>query len=62
MTNEQILAWARSISYAHLDLEDISLGYGKQKWEQRLPELSQEQRAMLIRQIEQWEVMRTEVC
>ena len=58
MMNEDILAWAKSIYYARLDLEDISLGYGRQKWEQQLPELSQEQRAMLVRQIEQWEAMR----
>ncbi len=59
MTDKDILAWAKSIYYARLDLEDISLGYGKEKWEQRLSELSQEQRAMLVGTIEQWKVMRT---
>jgi len=56
MTNEEILAWAKSIYYARVDIgPDFCMHYGKATWEQRLPELSEEQRAMLVRQIEQWE-------
>jgi len=53
MTNEQILSWAKHIYYARLDLEELSLGYGREKWEQGLSQLSLGQRAILVQRIEQ---------
>lgn len=56
MTNEDILIWAKSIHYAHIDKSpDFRLSYGKAAWEKGVPELSEEQRAMLVKQIEEWE-------
>jgi hypothetical protein len=56
MTDEEILAWAQRVYYARVDIDpDFCMHYGKEKWEERLPVLSQEQRAMLIERIEQWE-------
>jgi hypothetical protein len=56
MTNEDILLWAKSIHYAHVDISpDFCLYYGKATWEKRVPELSEEQRTMLVEQIEKWE-------
>jgi hypothetical protein len=62
MTNEEVLIWARSIYYAHVDVgPDFCMYYGKARWEQQLAELSEEQRAMLVELIERWEAMRTQV-
>lgn len=62
MTNEEVLTWARSIYYAHIDVgPDFCMYYGKARWEQRLTELSEEQKAMLVGHIERWETMRTRV-
>ncbi len=56
MTDEEILTWAKRIHYARVDIApDFCMHYGKEKWEQRLLELSQEQRAMLVARIEEWE-------
>jgi len=56
MTNEEILTWAKSIYYAGVDIgPDFCMHYSKEKWEEQLPELSEEQRAMLVSQIKQWE-------
>lgn len=56
MTNEEILSWAKSIYYAHIDIgPDFCLHYGKAAWEKQLPEFSEEQRVLLVRQIEEWE-------
>jgi len=55
MTNEEILMWAKSIHYACVNITpDFCLHYGKATWEQRVPELSEEQRTMLVKQIEEW--------
>ena len=55
MTDEAILAWAKSIFYAHVDRgPDLCMHYGKGTWEKRLPELSEEQRTTLIERIEAW--------
>jgi len=62
MTNEEVLTWARNAYYAHVDVgHDFCMYYGKARWEQRLAELSEEQRAMLVEHIERWEAMRTRV-
>jgi hypothetical protein len=55
MTDEAILAWAKSIYYARVDRgPDLCMHYGKGTWEKQLPELSEAQRAMLIGRIEEW--------
>jgi hypothetical protein len=55
MTDEEILAWAKSFSYAHVDIKpDFCMHYGKTTWEKRVPELPEEQRAMLVKQIGEW--------
>lgn len=62
MTNEEVLTWARSIYYAHVDVgPDFCMYYSKARWEQQLAELSEEQRAMLVEHIERWEAMRMRV-
>jgi hypothetical protein len=55
MTDEAILAWAKTIYYARVDIDaHFCMHYGKEKWEGQLPELSEEQRAMLVTRIEEW--------
>ncbi len=62
MTSEEVLTWARSIYYAHVDVgPNFCMYYGKTRWEQQLAELSEEQKAMLVEHIEQWETMRTQI-
>jgi len=62
MTNEEVLTWARSVHYAHVDVEpDFCMYYGKARWEQQLAELSEEQRATLVKHIERWETTRTRI-
>lgn len=57
MTDEEILTWAKSISYAHVDImPDFCLHYGRVTWEKRVPALSEEQRAMLVKRIEEWRI------
>jgi len=56
MTDEDILAWAKSISSARVDIDaHFCMHYDKEKWEGQLLELSEEQRAMLVTRIEEWE-------
>ena len=56
MTTEEILDWAKRIHYAHVDIgPDFCMHYGKTSWEKQLSELSEEQRVVLMSQIEQWE-------
>jgi hypothetical protein len=56
MTNEQILQWAARVNYAHLNIDSACcIRYGRMRWEQRLPELTAEQRAALIAKIEHWD-------
>lgn len=55
MTDKDILVWAKSIHYAHVAISpDFYLHYGKGTWEKRVPELSEEQRTMLMKHIEGW--------
>ncbi len=56
MTDADILAWAKSIYYARVDIDaHFCMHYGKEKWERQLLELSEEQRTMLVTRIEEWE-------
>jgi len=58
MTTEEILDWAKRIHYAHVDIgPNFCMHYGKTSWEKRLSALSEEQKAMLIRRIEEWEAV-----
>ena len=58
MTNEEILAFAQSMNYAHLDIESgCCIRYGQARWEQRLSELTAEQREKLLARIEHWQAM-----
>ena len=62
MTNEEVLIWARSVYYAHVDVgPDFCMYYGKAGWERQLAELSEEQRTILIEHIERWEAMRARI-
>lgn len=62
MTNEEVLTWARSIHYAHVDIgPNFCMYYGKARWEQQLIELSEEQRATLAEHIERWEAIRAQI-
>lgn len=56
MTNEQILAFAQSMNYACLNIDSsCCIRYGRPRWEQRLAELSAEQREKLVAKIEHWQ-------
>jgi hypothetical protein len=58
MTNEQILDFAASVKYAHMIVDSsCCIRYGRERWEQRLPELSGEQREKLVSRIEHWNAM-----
>ena len=63
MTNEEILAFAQSMNYAHLDIESgCCIRYGRERWEQRVPELTPEQRGKLIARIEHWQELVARSC
>lgn len=56
MTNEQILAFAASMNYAHLVIDSsVSIRYGRVRWEKAIPELTDEQREKLVAKIERWQ-------
>jgi len=56
MTNEQILQWAASINFAHINITPTChIRYGRQQWETRLPELTAKQRMTLQGKIERCE-------
>ena len=58
MTNEEILAFAESMNYAHLDIDSsCRIRYGQARWEQRVTELTAGQREKLIARIEHWQAM-----
>jgi len=57
MTNTDILAFAESIHYAHLDVgPNFAISYGKEQWEEQLLLLSDWQRDLLIKRIECWRI------
>jgi hypothetical protein len=59
MTNEQILQHAASMNFAHLYVDSsCHMPYGRVRWEQRLLELSCEQREKLVAKIQHWQSMR----
>jgi len=63
MTNKEILAFAQSMNYAHLDIESsCCIRYGRARWEQRLSELTAEQREKLIARIEHWHELVARSC
>lgn len=56
MTNEDILAFAARIHYARVDVgPNFSISYGRARWEQQLPLLSDWQREILVSLITHWE-------
>lgn len=56
MTNEEILQHAASMNYAHLYVDSsCHMPYSKERWEQRLSELSSEQREKLVAKLEHWQ-------
>ena len=55
MTNEQILHFAASMNYAYLVIDSsCCIRHGRTRWEQRLSELSDEQRGKLVARIAHW--------
>jgi len=58
MTNEEILQFAASMNFAHLNIDSsCCIRYGRGHWEARVPMLTAEQKVALLARIEHWEAM-----